>query len=141
MAPVDSVTIRMLIARFLAADEPKSVWAKPAVEKHGFMPLYFGWTATLGVRPDGSFVRWNHEDGLDSIEPCTTPFLQRMALAQAAKKYAELAAFVPARPPEGVVCPRCGGSGRLPGGAAHIICVCGGLGWTVPGEDQGVTPG
>jgi hypothetical protein len=141
MCGVDAAVISVLIDRFVAANEPKLAWAKPAVEKHCFMPLYFGWTATLGVRPDGSFVRWNHDDGLDSIEVCSTAFLQRMALTQGAKMYAELSAFIPARPHDGVACPLCGGSGQLPGVAAHVICVCGGLGWTVPGEDQGVSPG
>jgi hypothetical protein len=49
--------IETRISEFLAADDPKLEWVKPAARKHAFLPLYVGWVAVLGVRPDGSFVR------------------------------------------------------------------------------------
>jgi hypothetical protein len=41
--------IETRISEFLAADDPKLEWVKPAARKHAFLPLYVGWVAVLGV--------------------------------------------------------------------------------------------
>lgn len=93
-----SRAIEIRIAEFLANDNPRIDWVKPAVREHGFLPLYLGWVATLGLRPDGSFVRWNHEADHASVEPLRDGYWKRMAICQGAKKYPELAALLPERP-------------------------------------------
>jgi hypothetical protein len=132
--------IERRIDEFLAADDPKLEWVKPAVRKHTFLPLYVGWVAALGVRPDRSFVRWDHEDDRETVKPLSDPYWQRMAACQGAKTYPELRELIPERPAAAQTCDACGGSGQM-SGAPHVICQCGGIGWLIPGEHRGPSPG
>ena len=129
--------IERRIAEFLAAGESTLAWIQPAVRAHGFLPLYVGWLSVLGVRPDGTFVRWNHEADPTVVSPVTER-LRRLAIAEGCKRYPELDVLWPERPASATSCEACGGSGRLP---EPIICSCGGVGWIVPGEDPGEPTG
>jgi hypothetical protein len=127
------VTVADRIEELLAGD-----WAptlKPAVRRWNFLPLYCGWLSILGIRPDLSFVRWDIEDDPDVIKRLPEAFLQRLALCQGAKKYPELRALIPARPPDAVTCEDCKGLGDMPG-LPTFVCSCGGCGWLVPGESR-----
>ena len=135
-----SKVIEARIAEFLAADDPKLEWMKPAVRQHGFLPLYVGWVAAFGLRPDGSFVRWDHETDGMNMRPLRDAFWQRMAICQGVKKYPELRPLIPERPLSAQTCSACGGTGHV-SGAAQIICQCGGVGWIFPGEERDPSPG
>jgi hypothetical protein len=128
------------IREYLGDPDPRFDWIKPAVRKHEFLPLYLGWVAVIGLRPDGSFVCWDHEEGPDVVKPLSDPYWERMALCEGAKKYPELASLVPSRPPEARDCEFCRGTGQIEG-LPQVICGCGGLGWILPGELQGPSPG
>jgi len=95
--------------------------------KHGFLPLYLGWVATLAMQPDGELVEWRHEDDPGRIHPLTDPYWQRMALCQDARRYPELAALLPGRPANASTCATCEGKGTVES-MPKIICQCGGLG-------------
>lgn len=82
--------IERRIEEFLQSNDAKLEWLKPVVRQHSFLPLYLGWTAALGVQPDGAFVRWDHEDESGTVRPLSEPYLQRLAITQGAKKYPEL---------------------------------------------------
>ena len=133
-------TIERRIQEFLADSDPRFDWVKAAVRKHGFLPLYLGWVAAIGLRSDGSFVRWDHEDDREVVKPLSDRYLERMALCQGAKKYPELASLIPRRPAQAQDCESCKGTGQI-AGLPQIICGCGGLGWILPGERQGPSPG
>jgi hypothetical protein len=135
-----SRAIEARIAEFLAADDSKLEWVKPAVRQHGFLPLYVGWVAALGLRPDGSLVRWDHEADRASVRPLRDAYWQRMAICQGAKRYPELRALLPKRPASAQTCSACSGSGQV-SGAPQIICECGGIGWIIPGEEREPPPG
>lgn len=132
--------IEKRIHEYLASDDPKLEWTKATVRKHSFLPLYLGWSAALGIRPDGSLVRWDHEDDPELVKLLTDPALQRTALCQGAKKYPELGVLVPQRPPSARDCRACSGAGEFPGNP-QLVCECGGLGWIIPGEQKGPSPG
>jgi len=132
--------IEKRIAEFLAGQDPKLMWMKPAVREHAFLPLYVGWIAALGLRPDGSFIRWDHEDDRTRVRPLTTAYWQRMAICQGAKKYPELGALLPDRPAIARTCEACGGSGQM-SNVPQIVCDCGGVGWIIPSEPRDLTPG
>jgi hypothetical protein len=132
--------IEARIAEFLADDNPKVGWVKPAVSGSGFLPLYFGWVAVIGIRPNGSFVWWEIEAGHDAVRTLLDPKLERMAICQGAKLYPELAVLIPLRPREATSCEACNGTGQVPG-HPHWICNCGGVGWNIPGERSGQSPG
>jgi len=76
--------IEKRIDEFLAADDPQVEWVKPAVRKHGFLPLYLGWVAALGIRPDGSFVRWDHEDDPETVKTLADAYWERRRALRAA---------------------------------------------------------
>jgi len=126
------------ILDFLADDDVRYGWLRRGVGDHGFLPLYVGWVATLGIRPDGTLVRWNHEDDPTHLHELDNAFQQRMAIKQAVDRYPELEALIPPRPDDAVVCEKCSGSGKA---HAQVICECGGVGWVIPGEDHGEAPG
>lgn len=126
--------IETRIQEFLVAKDPKLEWVKPAVRQHQFLPLYVGWVAALGLRPDGSFVRWDYETDREDVKPLRDAYWQRMAICQGVKKYPELSALLPERPSSAQTCSACGGSGQV-SGASRIICRCGGVGWIVPDEE------
>jgi hypothetical protein len=133
-------TIEQRISDFLIADDPKLAWLNEAVQKHTFLPLYVGWIAVLGIRPDESFVRLDLGGNGDEAMTLSNPYWQRMSLCQGAKKYPELCILIPERPASAQTCDGCGGRGQLPG-APQLICECGGIGWVIPGESRDCPPG
>jgi hypothetical protein len=132
------VTLEDRIAEFLAGERGPAL--KPAVRRWRFLPLYCGWLSILGIRADGTFVRWDIEDDPDVIKPLSDPFLERLALCQGAKHYPELSARMPVRPYDAKTCTHCAGTGEVPG-LPNIVCYCGGCGWVLPGETTGKSPG
>ena len=132
--------IERLIAEYLQSDDERFEWVRNAVRRFGFLPLYLGWVSTLGIRPDGSMVRWDHEDDPEVIKELDDSFWSRTALALGARKFPELAQLVPNKPPDGLTCDMCAGEGIVRG-AGDLICRCGGLGWIVPGEQAEPGPG
>jgi hypothetical protein len=128
------------ISDFLASPDPTREWLKEPVRQHKFLPLYLGWFSTIGLLSDCSFVRWDQEEEPPILRTLSNAFLQRMALCQGIEHYPQLVALLPTRPDEAVTCSLCGGVGDVPG-LPQIICVCGGIGWSIPEEDQGESPG
>jgi hypothetical protein len=133
--------IERRIREYVADQDPRFGWVRSAVRKFGFLPLYLGWFAVLGIRPDGSLVRWDNEDDPGVLKLLSDSYWERMAVCQGAKKYPELVGLLPERPTEARNCESCKGTGHLEGLPPHIICGCGGLGWIIPGEQQGPSPG
>ena len=127
-----SVAIDRRIAEFLSSDDPRYDWLRPAVRRWTFLPLYLGWVSTLGIRPDRTLVRWDHEDDPDNIKLLPDGRLRRVALCQGVKTYPELTKLLPERPPSAVTCEHCGGTGQMR--VLNLICQCGGTGWCIPGE-------
>lgn len=142
MTPADGIrsAVEKRIGEFLASDDPALQWLRDAVREHGFLPLYAGWLSTLGLFPDGSFVRWDQEDDPQAIKKLSNAYLQRLAICQGARKYPELAALIPQRPASAETCSVCGGAGQLRG-LPQMICHCGGVGWTIQDEDTGAATG
>src|SRR6266850_2973417 len=125
-----------------AAEDWHNRWTETGgrSRRHGFLPLYVGWVAVLGLRPDGSFVRWDHENDRATVKPLSDAYWQRMAICQGTRKYPELRALLPERPATALTCPTCGGSGQM-SGAPPVVCQCGGTGWIIPGEQREPSPG
>lgn len=128
--------IQSRIEKYLSSKDNRFAWSFEAVRRFNFLPLYLGWTSVLGIRPDTSLVSWDHEDERETIHELTNPFLCRMALTAGAKEYPELRVLVPQRPEGAVTCDSCGGTGQLAGVPENVVCMCGGLGWLIPGEKR-----
>ena len=93
--------VETCIARYLADPDSRLGWVRAAVRQHRFLALYLGWVASLGIRPDGSFVRWDREDAPDVVVPLLDAWSRRFAICQGAKTFSELAPLVPERPVRG----------------------------------------
>lgn len=126
--------ISQLIEAYVAADEPDAETLQEAATVHRFLPLYVGWVRLLGITPDEEIVEWDPEGARPGITPGTNPYFRRLALAQGAIRYAQLAHLLPPRPADAETCEHCGGNGAP--ADPRLICECGGLGWVVPGEDR-----
>jgi hypothetical protein len=132
VTPEVAVFIRERVQRF-EQEAPEGVRRlnASAVREHEALPLFFGWTQTLAIRPDGVLVRWTVE-GWPGAQEFDERTWVNVALVQGAARYPELASLIPTRPPEAETCPRCRGEGVIPAAPKDVICTCGGTGWLRP---------
>ncbi|HKO91813.1 MAG TPA: hypothetical protein VJU61_11700 [Polyangiaceae bacterium] len=128
--------------RHFARDAPETwSWQRGYVQEHRALPLYLGWTETLGIQPDGFLVRWSTEAEYDGVKSIVDPIECAVALTLGAERYPELQSLVPDRPRDVQHCSACAGLGRFPQ-QPEVICECGGLGWRPRSlEDLGVLCG
>ena len=129
--------IRAKVARF--ADEAPSElqWQAEYVRVHHALPLYLGWTETLGIRADGTLVRWATEgDWSDAREADDT--WVNLAIVQGALRYPELRSLIPERPDAAISCDQGQGTGKLGLSPefSNVICRCGGIGWIPTGSEK-----
>lgn len=124
-----------LIDAYLASDDPRLAEARARVRRDRFLPLYLGWLGAVGLRSNGTFIVWLHDDlGADTLIEPAPAYLARLGIMMAIPTYPQLVALIPVRPQIAVDCSSCSGTGRLP---PPWICECGGTGWFIPNEDRG----
>lgn len=99
----------------------------PFAAEFGALPLYRDWGETIGIRPDGELVRWSTDGDFPGVRPVEDRKWMLIALVVGARRYAELAALIPVRPPEAVDCMCCSHPLFADG---RVLCgKCCGLGW------------
>lgn len=98
-------------------------WQTPHVRNNQALPLYVGWTETLGIRADGVMVRWSTEDEWPGCRE-SSPWLKQLHC------YPDLQGLHPKRPSDAMTCDTCHGTGRLdlPPELSNVRCKCAGLG-------------
>lgn len=62
------------------------------------------------------------------------PKIIRMVNFAASEKYSELKDLRPKRPENALNCQVCKGEGKIEHPSNGFLCMCGGLGWLLPGE-------
>lgn len=135
--PLDTGLHAALRARAAHAELPSL--REAAAVAPALLPLFLDWMGFIGLREDGEllFVTWDPPHDAEIVQEA---HLRRTALVAGAEKFPELSTLVPRRPSEAELCTFCGGSGRpiLDGEVVpeNVRCVCGGLGWLLPGERQ-----
>jgi len=135
LTPEQRTLIERKIAAALAGNDSRE--STQAAAAWNALPLYDDWSACMALRLDGEIVWLEYEAPHESrlVEDEVT---RNVGLFQASVQDPELRFLAPARPPDAVACPGCGGSGqcRLPRGSEHladrVVCTCGGLGWLPP---------
>jgi len=138
LVPVTAETsdyISRCVRAFCDEAPDKLHWQTQYVAEFSALPLYIGWTETIGIRADGEIVRWSTEGEYIGVRPVEDPIWVRAGLVEGSKRYPGLQALIPARPPDARTCPVCSGAGYPPGWP-HIGCSCGGVGW-VDAESTG----
>ena len=111
-----------------ATEAPEQLrWESRFVAQFAALPLYLGWTETIGIRPDGDVVCWSTEGNYAGVRPVEDRTWALSALVVGARRYPELAALLPKRPPGAVDCP-CRKHQLFASG--KVLCgECGGIGW------------
>jgi hypothetical protein len=134
---LDPALQRRLLAAYVAGPDPEPSGTRALAARYRLLPVYLDWTGFVGLREDGELLFVGSDPPQDPAILEEAHF-RRIALAVAAQDYPELAFLRPERPPDAVVCPSCGGAGRvvLAGVQAppNVLCACGGLGWVPQAE-------
>ena len=107
MPPELSAFIAARIAGYAAeATEPFHRWEAPAVAAFAALPLIRHWFETFGLRADGEVVRWDTdgETPYPGVRPVEERFDWLSALVEGARRWQELRALLPVRPPSARDC-------------------------------------
>jgi hypothetical protein len=114
-----------------AAEAPETLrWESRFVAEFAALPLYAGWTETIGIRPDGEVIRWSTEGDYSGVRVVEDWISVLSALVTGAKRHPELRVLLPERPPVAVDC-SCRNLPLLASG--QVLCgTCGGIGWLLP---------
>ena len=105
-------------------------WQSAYVARFAALPLYTGWTETIGIRLDAEVVRWSTEGEYPGVRAVEDRYLWLSALVNGSRRYEPLRALLPRRPAGAVDCPHLGHPMFDEG---KLFCPeCCGLGWIVP---------
>jgi hypothetical protein len=128
MLPVEvSSFVAARVAGFPAEAPEPLRWQSTYVAEFGALPLYLGWTETIGIRPDGEIIRWSTEGEFAGARPLDDRDWVLPALVDGVARYPELRPLLPERRAEAVDCP-CRAYPLFASG--KVICgQCDGLGW------------
>jgi hypothetical protein len=123
--------IRERIEKFDIEAPRELQWQAGYVREHQALPLYLGWTETLGIRADGLLIRWSTENEWPGVREFGDSTWVNIALVQGAIRFPQLQSLIPKRPATATTCETCQGTGKLglPPEYADVICKCGGIGW------------
>jgi len=128
-------TIHLLIDRFLEAPAEGPIDLRDLVSRERILPVWYDTGGCYALRPSGEVVSfvWDEE----SVQNELDPRVRNIAYSSGAKRYPELAAFVPQRTSTARICETCDGTGQPSQLPQHlresIVCYCGGLGWLPAG--------
>jgi hypothetical protein len=127
LSPAVARLIAGRVARFPVDAPDRLKWLVGYVAEFGALPLYVGWTETIGIQTDGQFIRWSTEGEYAGALPLEDTNWVVPALVIGVEWYPELRSLLPRRGPEAVDCP-CRAHPLLASG--KLLCgECGGLGW------------
>ena len=130
--------IARLRQQWLTTASPQDIH-RPYVETQNVLPLASDMGGFYGVTTSGELLEFVW-DGDERGIVVTDERAVHSTWFQAAKKYPELAVFLPDRPPSAQACELCEGTGTpadLPEQLADVIvCYCGGSGWLPRGTEQ-----
>ncbi len=111
-------------------------WETPYASEFGALPLYLGWTETIGIRADGEIVNWSTEGDYPGSRPVEEDDIWLSALVDGARRYEGLRGLLPSRPADAIDC-RCLAHPLFSEG--KILCSeCCGLGWFQAGRAKSV---
>jgi hypothetical protein len=133
-----SAFIATRVARFAVEAPERLRWQLPFVIQFSTIPLYLGWTETIGIRADGEVVSWSTEGEYSGVRSVDHRTWVVPALVAGLSWYPELRALLPERPMNASDCP-CRQHPLLASG--KFLCgACGGLGWLPPSAAEPGAP-
>lgn len=115
------------IARYSAEAPDRMQEESPFVAQFAALPLYVGWTETIGIRADGEVLSWSTEGEYCGVRQVEDRLLVLSTLVAAVERHAELRALLPERPADAIDC-QCRKHPLL--ASSKVLCSeCGGIGW------------
>jgi len=130
MPPELSAFLEARIVGYATEAQENLRWESRFVAEFAALPLYAGWTETIGIRPDGEVIRWSTEGDYPGVRPVVDWISVLSALVTGTTRHPELRLLLPERPPGAVDC-WCRNHPLLASG--QVLCgTCGGIGWLVP---------
>ena len=138
LTPAQRALVETRIAGFVEDSTSIYAHAIEAVVRTHVLPLYFDWSAFMGLRPEGQVVWVPYDDESGDYEIVREERVRNLGLFQGTRLHPDLPFLQPARMPDAMECSHCKGTGRvtLPQPHEHlaekVICYCGGLGWLPP---------
>ncbi len=130
MPAEEAMFIRERIERFPVEGSENLQWELPYVRLYEALPIYIGWTETVGIKTDGTLIRWSTENEWTGTRELQDTKLAIAALVAGADRYPALRRLLPSRPDGAQTCGACAGLGRF-AQLPNMICECGGVGWVV----------
>jgi hypothetical protein len=134
MSPELSAWIAARIAAFPSEAAEQLQWEESYVAEAAALPLYLGWTETIGLRADGEIVRWSTEGEYPGVQPVEDRYLWLSALVVGCQRYPQLRVLLPSRPAGAVDCRHLSHPLFAEG---KVLCPeCCGLGWIYPTDTE-----
>jgi hypothetical protein len=130
----EAAYIAARVGSFASEASADWMWQNTFVQQFAALPLFLGWSETLGIRADGSLVRWSTEGEYKGARPVDRQVDVNLALINGSRRYPRLVRLIPRPPSEANVCAQCHGTGRVAVSDDPLVCACGGAGWVLPGE-------
>jgi hypothetical protein len=123
------------LQEFLNETTPDPMNVRAIARELNVLPLMGDMGGCFAIRSDGEVISFLWDNDRD-IKQENNARIRNIALFQGSKKYPELSALIPPRPPEATTCHHCNGTGIEPMSVKlqldNIVCYCGGLGWLPP---------
>jgi len=127
LSPEMSAFIAARVTGYSTETPERMQWLSPFVANFAALPLYVGWTETIGIRPSGEMVRWSTEGDYQGVKAVNDSKWVLSALVAGAERHSELLALLPRRPPGALDC-ECRSHPLFVSG--KLLCgMCGGVGW------------
>jgi len=104
ISPVLSAFVKARIDGFSSEAPEQLRWQSGCVAGYAALPLYIGWTETIGLRADGAIIRWSTEYDYSEMRSVEDPKWVLLALVAGSNRYSELRALLPVRGPGAVDC-------------------------------------
>jgi hypothetical protein len=92
------------IAAFPSEAPEQLRWQTSYVAEAAALPLYLGWTDTIGIRADGEIVRWSTDGEYAGVRSVEERYFWLSALVIGSQRYPELRVLLPARPVGAIDC-------------------------------------
>src|SRR4051812_3342300 len=105
--PLSDEAVRFIADRIASfpTDPPDRLWWQAGyVTNFGALPLYLGWTETIGITPDGRVIRWSTEGEYAGARPVEDRDWVLLTLVDGAARYPGLRSLLPERGAEAIDC-------------------------------------
>ena len=121
------------IERFVPERAATEQWLAPYVQRFAILPLFCGWSESIGILASGEIRRFATEGEYEGLQRLASLLDFKLSIVEGARRYPALAVVLLKPPAEAASCVRCKGTGHLDqlSNGMWTSCDCV-TGWLVP---------